>query len=82
MLDVKNGADVVPILARDAAEWFVENGSDREVDEETVLQWEEWCTSRVEQRGVRWHRPYVHADSVVVRADGCESGGSPQGCAC
>ena len=44
MMDVKKGDDGVPTPARDAVEWFVENGSDREVDEETVLQWEEWCT--------------------------------------
>jgi hypothetical protein len=43
-MDVNKGADGVPTPARDAVEWFVENGSDREVDEETVLQWEEWCT--------------------------------------
>jgi hypothetical protein len=44
MLDVKKGADGFRTPARDAFEWFVENGSDRELDEETVLQWEEWCT--------------------------------------
>jgi ferric-dicitrate binding protein FerR (iron transport regulator) len=32
------------IPARDAAEWFVENESEHELDEATVLQWQEWCT--------------------------------------
>jgi hypothetical protein len=44
MLDVKKGADAVPTPGRDAIEWFVQNGSDRELDEETVSHWEEWCT--------------------------------------
>jgi hypothetical protein len=44
MLDVETGADGASTPARDAVEWFVENGSDRELDEETVLQWGEWCT--------------------------------------
>jgi hypothetical protein len=44
MTDVKKGEDGVPIPARDAVEWFVENESDRELDEATVLQWEEWCS--------------------------------------
>jgi ferric-dicitrate binding protein FerR (iron transport regulator) len=44
MMDVNNGSDGVPASAREAVEWFVENESDRELDEETVLQWEEWCT--------------------------------------
>jgi ferric-dicitrate binding protein FerR (iron transport regulator) len=43
MMDVKKGADGVSTPARDAVEWFVENESDRELDEETVSQWEEWC---------------------------------------
>jgi hypothetical protein len=44
MMDVKKGADSVPAPAGGAVEWFVKNTSDREWDEETVLQWEEWCT--------------------------------------
>ena len=44
MRDVKNGADGISTHGRDAVEWFVENGSDREFDQETVLQWGEWCT--------------------------------------
>jgi ferric-dicitrate binding protein FerR (iron transport regulator) len=44
MMDVEQEAGSVSARARDAAEWFVENESDRELDEETVLQWEEWCT--------------------------------------
>lgn len=44
MMDVMKGADGVPTPAREAVEWFVENESDRELDEGTVLQWEEWCT--------------------------------------
>jgi ferric-dicitrate binding protein FerR (iron transport regulator) len=28
---------------RDAVEWFVQNESDHELDEATVLQWEAWC---------------------------------------
>jgi hypothetical protein len=44
MLEVEKGADRVTTPARDAVEWFVENGSDRELNEATVLQWEEWCT--------------------------------------
>ena len=43
-MDLEKGADGVPTPAREAVEWFVENESDRELDEETVLQWEEWCT--------------------------------------
>ena len=44
MMDVKRGADGVSTPARDAVEWFVENESDRELDEEAVTQWEAWCT--------------------------------------
>ena len=44
MTDLKKEADRGPTPAREAIEWFVENESDRELDEETVLQWEEWCT--------------------------------------
>ena len=44
MRDVKNGADGVRTPERDAVEWFVENGSDRLLSEDTVSQWEEWCT--------------------------------------
>ena len=44
MMDVKNGADGVPTPARDAVDWFVENESDHELDEATLLQWEKWCT--------------------------------------
>ena len=28
---------------RDAIEWFVENDSERELDEAMVLRWEDWC---------------------------------------
>ena len=44
MKDVKNEADGISTHGRDAVEWFVENESDRELDEDTVLEWEEWCT--------------------------------------
>ena len=44
MVDVKKGAGAVPTPTREAIEWFVKNESDHELDEETVLQWEEWCT--------------------------------------
>jgi ferric-dicitrate binding protein FerR (iron transport regulator) len=44
MSNAKKGAGGVPTAARDAVEWFVENQSDRELDEKTVSQWEEWCT--------------------------------------
>jgi len=43
MRDVKNGADGLSTHGRDAVEWFVENESDRELNEDTVLEWEEWC---------------------------------------
>lgn len=29
--------------AREAADWFVDNGSDREMALKTLLRWEEWC---------------------------------------
>ena len=44
MTDVEKEAGGVPARARDAVEWFVENESDRELDEGVVSQWEEWCT--------------------------------------
>jgi hypothetical protein len=44
MMDVMKGADGVPTPVSEAIEWFVSNGSDRELDEVIVLQWEEWCT--------------------------------------
>jgi hypothetical protein len=44
MRDVKNEADGISTHGRDAVEWFVENESDRELNEDTVLEWEEWCT--------------------------------------
>lgn len=37
----ETGAGRVP--DRDAVEWFVENESDHELDEATVLEWEAWC---------------------------------------
>ena len=43
MKDVKNEADGISTHGRDAVEWFVENESDRELNEDTVLEWEEWC---------------------------------------
>jgi ferric-dicitrate binding protein FerR (iron transport regulator) len=43
MGDAKKEAGGGWISVRDAADWFVENGSDRELDEATLLQWEEWC---------------------------------------
>src|ERR1700730_16852513 len=44
MRDVKNGADGISTHGRDAVEWFVENESDRELNEDTVLEWGEWWT--------------------------------------
>ena len=44
MSDAKKETRGGRIPARDAVEWFVENESDHELDEATVLEWEEWCT--------------------------------------
>lgn len=43
MMELKKGLDGVATPARDAIQWFVENESDRELDEDAVSQWEEWC---------------------------------------
>ena len=59
MVDVQMETDGVPTPARDAVEWFVENESSSELDEETVLQWEEWCTHV-------WNN-VAYADVVHVR---------------
>jgi hypothetical protein len=59
MTDVKRGADGVSIPARDAVEWFVENESDRELDEEAVTQWEAWCA-------YAWNKT-AYADIVHMR---------------
>jgi hypothetical protein len=40
----KDAAGAGGIPARDAAEWFVENEADHELDEATVLEWEKWCS--------------------------------------
>jgi len=44
MSDAKKGTDGRPISRRDAAEWFVDHESDRELDEVDVVDWEQWCT--------------------------------------
>ena len=59
MVDLKKGADEGPTPASQAIEWFVENESDHELAEETVLQWEEWCTHV-------WNNA-AYADVVNVR---------------
>jgi ferric-dicitrate binding protein FerR (iron transport regulator) len=43
MDDKKDGSDEVSSRVRQAVEWFIENGSDREPDSKTLLQWERWC---------------------------------------
>ena len=43
-MDVKReGPDEGSSRVRQAIEWFVENGSDREPDSKTLLRWESWC---------------------------------------
>ena len=43
MDDKREGLDEVSSRVRQAIEWFIDNGSDREPDSETLLQWERWC---------------------------------------
>lgn len=38
----KKGMNGDSTRQRNAAKWIAENGSDREMDEATVSQWEEW----------------------------------------
>ena len=43
-MDVKReGPDEASSRVRQAIEWFVNNGSDREPDSKTLLRWESWC---------------------------------------
>ena len=43
-MDVKReGPDEALSRVRQAIEWFVNNGSDREPDSKTLLRWESWC---------------------------------------
>ena len=43
-MDVKRkGPDEGSSRVRQAIEWFIENGSDREPDSKTLLRWESWC---------------------------------------
>ena len=43
-MDVKRkGPDEGSPRVRQAIEWFIENGSDREPDSKTLLRWESWC---------------------------------------
>jgi ferric-dicitrate binding protein FerR (iron transport regulator) len=43
MRDAKEGVGCGPTSGCDAIEWFVENESDRALDEAAVLKWEDWC---------------------------------------
>jgi hypothetical protein len=43
MKDAKKGVGRGATLGCDAIEWFVENESDRALEEAVVLKWEEWC---------------------------------------
>jgi hypothetical protein len=43
MDDKREGPDDVSSRVRQAVEWFIENGSDREPDSKTLLRWESWC---------------------------------------
>ena len=36
-------------VGRGAIEWFVENESDRELEEAVVLKWEDWCRDPVNE---------------------------------
>ena len=43
-MDVKReGPGEASSRVRQAIEWFVNNGSDREPDSKTLLRWESWC---------------------------------------
>ena len=44
MRDAKEGVGRGPTSGYGAIEWFVENESDRTLDEAAVLKWEDWCT--------------------------------------
>jgi ferric-dicitrate binding protein FerR (iron transport regulator) len=39
----REGPDEGLSRVRQAIEWFVENGSDREPNSKTLLRWESWC---------------------------------------
>ena len=44
VMDVKReGPDEASSRVRQAIEWFIDNGSDREPDSKTLLRWEIWC---------------------------------------
>jgi hypothetical protein len=43
MRDARNGVGRGPTSGCGAIEWFVENESDRTLDEAAVLKWEDWC---------------------------------------
>jgi ferric-dicitrate binding protein FerR (iron transport regulator) len=43
MDDKTRGPDEGSSRVRQAIEWFIDNGSDREPDSKTLLRWESWC---------------------------------------
>ena len=49
MRDASKGMDRGPTLECGAIEWFVENESDRALDEGVVLKWEDWCRDPVNE---------------------------------
>jgi hypothetical protein len=49
MRDARNGVGRGPTPGCGAIEWFVENESDRALDEAAVLKWERWCTHPVNE---------------------------------
>jgi hypothetical protein len=49
MRDARKAVGRGPIRRCGAIEWFVENESDRGLDEAVVLKWEAWCTDPVNE---------------------------------
>ena len=49
MRDARKGVGRGATLGCGAIEWFVENESDRELEEAVVLKWEDWCRDPVNE---------------------------------
>jgi hypothetical protein len=88
MRDAIEGVGRGPTSGCDAIRWFVENESDRTLDEAAVLEWEDWCRhpgNEAEYIGVvemcmqvrRLSAPITVGREVLVRDALAEPGPEP-----